>query len=112
MLLSTENIIGYNVANGNPDDYIEIINSWVEEGKHRKVFYCANPHSLIIAKKDATFSTALKLGDLITPDGTGILFASKFLGGAIKYRITGSFIFRELSHLLNLHSTFKCNTRL
>jgi N-acetylglucosaminyldiphosphoundecaprenol N-acetyl-beta-D-mannosaminyltransferase len=45
---------------------------------------------------------------MITPDGIGIVMASKILGGNIKNRVTGSDIFREVNRALNRQGGFRC----
>lgn len=75
--------------------------TWLDKKERRKVFVCANPHSLVEARHDDVFQQALHGGDLITPDGTGIVLASKLLGGTIRERVTGSDIFWGLSDTLN-----------
>lgn len=66
-----------------------------------RTFVCANPHSLVTADDDPDFQKVFQHADLVTPDGIGIVYASKILGGSIKQRITGFDIFQGLSKLLN-----------
>ncbi len=77
------------------------IEQWISEGAVGKTFFCANPHSLVLSNYDYVFEKALKSADLLTPDGVGIVFASRALGGKIRERVTGSDIFWSLSNLLN-----------
>lgn len=98
---NTEDILGYPVTTLRVDAFIDLISSWVHQGCKQKYFVCANPHSLIMAQDDDIFQSAIKAADLIVPDGSGIVFASKILGGNIKSMITGSDVFRELSLILN-----------
>jgi N-acetylglucosaminyldiphosphoundecaprenol N-acetyl-beta-D-mannosaminyltransferase len=62
---------------------------------------CANPHSLVIGKRDCAFREALEDADLLLPDGAGIVLASRILGGTIKERVTGSDIFQAVGRLAN-----------
>lgn len=57
---------------------------------------CINPHSYAVALDDAPFSRALKAADWLVPDGVGVVLASRFLGGEIPERVTGSDVFYEL----------------
>jgi len=82
-LVFNERIIGYAVSKMERPVCIQLIAGWIENGEKQKVFVCANPHSLMIAEKDKVFKKALMDADLITPDGSGILLASKLLGGAL-----------------------------
>jgi len=63
---------------------------------------CINPHSVRMAMADPAAEDALRTVDMLIPDGIGIVLASRILGGSIRERITGSDIFRELSHRLNV----------
>jgi N-acetylglucosaminyldiphosphoundecaprenol N-acetyl-beta-D-mannosaminyltransferase len=87
---------------------VEQVLSWIAAGEKGRYFVCANPHSLAIARKDRVYRAALCTADLITPDGTGIVLASRLLGGSIRARITGSDIFRELNVALNREGQRSC----
>ena len=97
----TENIMGYPVSFLDRDECIRTIYSWIRSGSRQKYFVCANPHSFEIAETDPEFQKAILHADLITPDGSGIVLASKILKGRIHKRVTGSGVFRELSRKLN-----------
>ncbi len=99
--LTTEIILDYPVVLADKSTCLEVIADWINSDTVLKSFVCANPHSLYEASKDESFKQALKNADLVTPDGTGIVLASRILGGSIKERITGSDIFWGLSELLN-----------
>lgn len=62
---------------------------------------CLNPHSYAVALDDALFSQALKDANWLVPDGAGIVLASRFLGGAIRERVTGSDVFFGLHRRMN-----------
>jgi N-acetylglucosaminyldiphosphoundecaprenol N-acetyl-beta-D-mannosaminyltransferase len=96
-----EDILGFQVTTMNSRENIEQILSWIDSGEIGKVLVCANPHSLVVAKNDPLFQQAIHEGDLVTPDGVGIVLASKILGGSIGERVTGSDIFWGLSDELN-----------
>ncbi len=98
---NSENILGYQVTTKSIKESIQKITSWIDSDVQLKVFVCANPHSLVEARHDPLFQQALHGGNLIVPDGTGIVLASKLLGGAIRQRVTGSDIFWGLSAALN-----------
>ncbi len=99
--LATENILGYAVTGLPREQCLDRIETWLNNDAQQKTFLCANPHSLVQAVGDPLFQQALHDADLVTPDGTGIVLASKILGGAIRERITGSDIFWGLSDRLN-----------
>lgn len=101
MQLPTENILGYHVVCMPPEQCCQQVESWITGDTEQKVFVCANPHSLVMAREDTTFQHAIHTADLVTPDGAGIILASKLLGGRIRQRVTGSDIFWGLSDRLN-----------
>ncbi|EKD33630.1 MAG: hypothetical protein ACD_75C02638G0002 [uncultured bacterium] len=98
---STESILGYEVSTMPLGQCVGKIEQWLTTGVVRKVFLCANPHSLVQAEDDPTFQQALHAADLLTPDGSGIVLASRILGGTIRERVTGSDIYWGLSEALN-----------
>jgi N-acetylglucosaminyldiphosphoundecaprenol N-acetyl-beta-D-mannosaminyltransferase len=97
----TENILGYQINTTTIRASVSLIIKWLEDCAQRKVFVCANPHSLVEAKNDPLFQQAIHNANLVTPDGAGIVIASKILGGTIRERVTGSDIFWGLSAELN-----------
>ncbi|MDO7138860.1 WecB/TagA/CpsF family glycosyltransferase [Algibacter lectus] len=61
-----------------------------------------NPHSYCEAKKDAKFAKALLSSDILLPDGSGIVLASKFLLGKTIKKIAGADIHQYLLEQANL----------
>ncbi len=102
-----ENILGYSIITGDTISCVDKIHSWIKAGKKAKYFVCANPHSLVIAERDLIFHDAIINADIVTPDGSGIIIASKILKGQINNKISGSGVFRELSIKLNKHKKYK-----
>ncbi|WP_245830979.1 WecB/TagA/CpsF family glycosyltransferase [Sediminibacillus massiliensis] len=57
---------------------------------HEKTFIVtANPEIVMQAKEQPEYKSLLKEADFITPDGAGIVIASRFLGNPIKSRLPG-----------------------
>ena len=98
---SCENILGYSVTTQDATHCVNQICSWIDSGEKGKYAVCVNPHSLEIVKSDPLFRDAVLQADLLTPDGAGILIASRLLKGRIDERVTGSDIFWGLSRVLN-----------
>lgn len=96
-----EMILGYPISTLPMDACLHSINTWIESDTHAKFLICANPHSIIQGKDDSEFQKAVFNADLVTPDGSGMVIASKLLGGTVRERVTGSDIFWGLSKLLN-----------
>jgi len=99
--VQTEQILGYSVVSNGLAQCLDLIGSWLDSDVKQNVFVCANPHSLVLAEDDPLFQQAIHSADLVTPDGAGIVLASKILGGEIRERVTGSDIFWGLSERLN-----------
>lgn len=99
--LPNERILGYSVTNALKDYCIRQVLQWLESSKTKKYLACANPHSLMVARKDQTFKEALQNADLLVPDGIGMVIASIILGGQIRERVTGSDMFLGLNGVLN-----------
>jgi N-acetylglucosaminyldiphosphoundecaprenol N-acetyl-beta-D-mannosaminyltransferase len=104
--MRTEDILGYPVVAVSLDACVEGLVKGIAtagDGTAAKPLWlaCLNPHSAQIAMLDPAAEEALKAADVLIPDGMGAVLASRILGGGIRKRITGSDIFRELSHRLN-----------
>jgi hypothetical protein len=54
------------------------------------------------------FGTVLLDADMIVPDGSGIVLASRILGGRIRERITGSDVFRGVNEAMNRMGQGSC----
>ena len=104
----TENVLGYQITNAASNLCVNQIIKWIEEGGLPRSFVCANPHSIIVAEKDELFQEAIHDSDLVTPDGAGIVLASKILGGCIRQRVTGSDIFEGVCNKLNEIGGMSC----
>ena len=53
------------------------------------VIVTPNPEIVQVAKKDKLFCDILNTANVVTPDGIGIVYASKIIGGKIKERAAG-----------------------
>ena len=94
MTLQSEDIVGYQVCVETVDDVVNRVTSWLEDDPQDcRYFACLNPHSVEIAAADATFHNALVSADFLTPDGIGVVYASRVLGGQIRKRLTGMDVF-------------------
>jgi len=96
-----EYIFDYPVTTLDISQCVQKILHWIDHAKTCHTFYCANPHSLMVAENDFLFKQELHEADLLTPDGIGIVIGSRLLGGQIKTRITGSDIFLEVTRQIN-----------
>lgn len=94
-MLPTERILDYQVCTLPVAGLAQPIAAMIDssDGKARHIA-CANPHSIEVARTDATFKAALQAADLLVPDGVGVIYASKFYGGTIRERVTGFDMFQ------------------
>jgi len=60
-----------------------------------------NPHSQVVASKDAKFRQSLEKFSMILADGVGVVIGSRLVGDALPARISGPAFFRTLSIELN-----------
>ncbi len=97
----TEEILGYDVYAAGAEACVSSIAKWIEVGDCVRWLACLNPHSYAAAVDSPRFSAAIQDADWVIPDGVGIVLASRFRGGAVRKRVTGSDIFLGLSRLLN-----------
>ena len=72
-------------------------------GEHKPVFFaCANPHSLVVARKDPVFTNALLSANHVVADGVGITLMARALGLDVGPRIAGSDYFLALMKALDM----------
>ncbi|MGI9199904.1 MAG: WecB/TagA/CpsF family glycosyltransferase [Woeseiaceae bacterium] len=94
MTLQSEDIVGYRVCVQSVDDVVSRVTSWLEDDPRKcRYFACLNPHSVEVAATDETFHNSLVSADFLTPDGIGVVYASRLLGGQIRTRLTGMDVF-------------------
>jgi N-acetylglucosaminyldiphosphoundecaprenol N-acetyl-beta-D-mannosaminyltransferase len=99
--LPTEAILGFAVTTASRQECVERILSWIAVRQQPRYAVCANPHSLVTAGTLPNFAAALQQADMMVPDGSGIVLASRLLGGTIRQRITGYDLFHDVCTALN-----------
>ncbi len=106
--MSSANITGFGFSRLSLQETIDLLEQWIMGDDHAagcKYFACVNPHSLEVARRDGEFATAVHEADLVTPDGTGIVLASRILGAGIPERVCGPDMFPMLCNQLNEKKT-------
>ena len=73
----------------------------IEVAESQVTLACANPHSLIEAKRDQQFLSALNSSDQVVADGVGIVAIGKLVGLNIQPRITGNDYFQSVMNAMN-----------
>jgi N-acetylglucosaminyldiphosphoundecaprenol N-acetyl-beta-D-mannosaminyltransferase len=100
--LETEKILGHRVLCTGADTCCDTIIRWLSIGDRCRWLACINPHSHITSVDDSDFGAALKEADWLLPDGSGIVLASRILGGRVRTRVTGSDVFSGIHSRLNI----------
>ena len=72
--------------------------------RKKSIINTINPHSYCEAKKDKIFSEALLGSDVLLPDGSGIVLATKILTGKKINKIAGADVHQYLLEQANLKS--------
>lgn len=109
MELDTEDIVGYPVWRESAGDLVDLLIADIrQENRSCQYFGCLNPHSVETAASDPEFKAALLEADFLTPDGIGIVHASRLAGGTITQRVTGSDIFEALTASMNAIGGMTC----
>lgn len=101
-----ENILGYSIDTNSvarcADVVMDRLASGVVSGPSACAWLaCLNPHSYAVALEDRGFAAALHDADWLIPDGVGVVWASRLLGGQVRERVTGSDIFFGLHQRMN-----------
>lgn len=100
-MLLTQDILNYTVYSGSLEQCVDSVVSRITNNAAPCWLACVNPHSYVAALDESEFSDALHGADWLIPDGSGIVIASRVLGGNIRQRITGSDIFSALNSKTN-----------
>ena len=109
MQLNSEIIVGYPVAVEPISNVVNCITQWIDDNERScPYFACLNPHSVEIAAGDKTFHNSLTSAEFLTADGIGIVYASRFLGGSIRDRVTGMDVFHGVTEAMNSSGRGTC----
>lgn len=81
-------IVGIKIDNVNMDEAAGILSEYIDMGNCSMVF-TPNSEILLESVKNRELETALNNGQLVVPDGIGVVIASKFYGTPVKERVAG-----------------------
>lgn len=81
-------ILGVKVDNNTINEAVEMAIDAVDKGS-KFVIFTPNPEIVMKAYEDSSFKKILNSADIVTPDGIGIVYASKILKGFVKERAAG-----------------------
>lgn len=81
-------ILGVPINNVTHNEAVELVCSYLN-GNDKRMIFTPNPEFVMAARKDKEFMDILNKGDLLVPDGIGVVIASKLLGAPLKERVAG-----------------------
>ena len=96
-----EEILGYRVTTASLDACVSEILGHLANRVDQRWLACINPHSYVVSLSDHDFAAALHDAHWLIPDGIGIVYASRILGGSITRRVTGPDLFDALHSSLD-----------
>lgn len=98
---NTVDIIGVKIDNVTLIDAAVKLESFLD-GESLNMIFTPNSEILLDAVKEPPFAEVLNNGDLVVPDGIGVVIASKFYGMPIKERVAGYDLMCKLIELAYL----------
>jgi N-acetylglucosaminyldiphosphoundecaprenol N-acetyl-beta-D-mannosaminyltransferase len=93
--IPTVSIYGIPFSKLNMKDTVALLENEIISG-HSIQLITANPIMVMMALENDTFMSVMKQADLITPDGTGIVWAANYTGNPVAERVTGFELLHEL----------------
>jgi N-acetylglucosaminyldiphosphoundecaprenol N-acetyl-beta-D-mannosaminyltransferase len=94
-------ILDIPIDNVNFEDAYNRIEAFIK-GNSCKTIYTPNSEMLYLASNDANFKKVLEDGDLILPDGAGVVLASKLIRRPLKTKVSGVDIVNGIIKKYNL----------
>lgn len=95
---STIEVVGINIDNVTMEEATDRLRQFLQQEGCSMVF-TPNSEMLMEAVKDREFEEILQSGDLIIPDGIGVVIASKFYGTPLRERVAGIDLMTNLMQL-------------
>ena len=87
--LPTVRLFGVPVSRLGMDDTIGYIADGIRNGDKARHIITANPIMLMAALSDASYMAVMKQAELIVPDGTGAVWAARYIGKPVAERVAG-----------------------
>ena len=81
-------ILGLRVDRVSVDETLAVIDRFIAE-KTPHYIVTADASMAVIARRDPELRAIVEAADLVTPDGAGILLASRLLGVPVRYKVSG-----------------------
>ena len=96
----TQNICELEFVNAHMDELVHLLDRRIMASL-KTFLVTANPEIVMYGSKDESYLRLLKKADFITPDGIGIIIASKILGRPLEERLTGFDLMNRLLKISN-----------
>lgn len=93
-------IFGVNINNTTLQDTVELLKECLKGDTLIKI-YTPNTEIVMAAKDDSDLRELLNRGDLVIPDGIGLIYGAKIQGKPLKERVTGSDTSMKLLEVAN-----------
>ncbi|GAB4434207.1 MAG: WecB/TagA/CpsF family glycosyltransferase [Chloroflexi bacterium OHK40] len=91
-------ILGVRVDDVIEDEAVILADEMIRAGGAHQIC-TVNPEFVMEARRNPAFAGVLARADLCTPDGVGLLLASRYLGAPLRGRVTGVELSRRLAAL-------------
>ena len=88
MKIDTVHILGVGVARMGMSQVLDWIRMMIDQGRPRHIV-TANAEIIYKAYREPDFGRLLGNADLVTPDGSGVVWAARILGRPVPERVTG-----------------------
>lgn len=89
-------LLGVGVTNVSEDAILEYILQSLEKKDQKYYIVTPNPEILVYATKHKDFKNILNNARLALCDGTGLVWASRFVGKKLRHRVTGTDLVKSL----------------
>ena len=96
-------IFGVNIHNTTLEDTTNLLEEYLK-GDSLKVIYTPNTEIVMAAKDDHKLRDLINEGDLVIPDGIGLIYGSKIKKKPLKERVTGFDTSMKLLEIANTNS--------
>lgn len=87
--METVPLLGLPVSRVSMDDTLEMIDGFIARRSPPRHLVTADASMVVIARGDPELKAIIDGADLVTPDGAGILWASRLLGTPLTHKVSG-----------------------
>lgn len=87
--MDSETITGLKVHLVSMDEALGTIAEWVKDRQRQRHIVTADASMAVIARRDPELSDIIREADMVTPDGAGIIWASRLLRRKIVSKVSG-----------------------